>query len=170
MRTSKDSIDKKLLTESEGGIVVQKVKQLGQKVVFTNGCFDVLHPGHLSYLRAAAELGEVLIIGLNSDASVKRLKGEARPIHNISNRIFQLACLSFVDYIMVFDTDTPLELIKSVNPDILVKGGDYLPNSIVGSDWVLSQGGKVLTIPFIEGHSSSSIIEKLKLGSWRKFL
>ena len=134
----------------------------GEKVVFTNGVFDVLHIGHVTYLAKAAELGDKLIIGLNSDASVKRIKGESRPINNEANRAALLAALFFVDAIVIFGEDTPLNLISTLLPDILVKGADYTVENIVGAKEVLANGGEVKTIDFVDGHSSTSIIEKLK--------
>lgn len=133
-----------------------------QKIVFTNGCFDILHVGHIRYLQEAAKLGDVLIIGLNSDASVKRLKGSERPINNEAERAEMLSALGFVDYIAVFDEDTPQELIKVIQPDILVKGGDYSPNEVVGKKEVEERGGKLVLIPFVEGKSTTGIIEKIK--------
>ncbi|MDD6185026.1 MAG: D-glycero-beta-D-manno-heptose 1-phosphate adenylyltransferase [Bacteroidales bacterium] len=133
-----------------------------QKVVFTNGCFDVLHFGHVHYLLEAKKLGDILVVGLNSDNSVRRLKGPARPINGENERAFVLAALSFVDYITVFEEDTPLNLIKIVQPEVLVKGGDYALDQIVGADFVSQNGGIVTTIPFVEGYSSSRIIEQLK--------
>ena len=133
-----------------------------QKVVFTNGCFDVLHFGHVHYLLEAKKLGDILVVGLNSDNSVRRLKGPARPINGENERAFVLAALSFVDYITVFEEDTPLNLIKIVQPDVLVKGGDYALDQIVGADFVSQNGGIVTTIPFVEGYSSSRIIDQLK--------
>lgn len=132
------------------------------KVVFTNGCFDILHIGHIRYLQEAAKLGEVLIIGLNSDASVKRLKGPERPINNEKERAEMLSALGFVDYVAVFEEDTPLELIKKIEPDILVKGGDYEPDKVVGKKEVEERGGKLVLIPFVEGKSTTEIIEKIK--------
>lgn len=132
-----------------------------RKIVFTNGCFDVLHFGHVHYLQQAKKLGDILVIGLNSDDSVRRLKGETRPINGEKERAFVLAALSFVDYVVVFEEDTPKELIEVVKPDVLVKGGDYHIENIVGADFVLQNGGSVTTIPFVEGYSSTQIIEKL---------
>ncbi len=131
------------------------------KVVFTNGCFDILHFGHVAYLQEAASLGDRLIVGLNSDASVKRLKGENRPINSQSERKAVLEALSCVSEVLIFDEDTPLELIKSVKPDVLVKGGDWLPEQIVGSDFVLSRGGEVRSLKFVDGFSSSGVIDKI---------
>lgn len=132
-----------------------------QKVVFTNGCFDIIHRGHLEYLAKAASLGNKLVIGLNSDASVKRLKGHTRPVQDETSRALILAAFSFVTCVVIFDEDTPYELIKLVQPDFLVKGGDYKPEDIVGYDIVMAKGGKIETIEFVEGHSTTSIINKM---------
>lgn len=137
-------------------------KRHGQKIVFTNGCFDVLHFGHVHYLLQAKKLGDILVIGLNSDDSVRRLKGPTRPINGENERAFVLAALACVDYVTLFEEDTPEELIKVVRPDVLVKGGDYTLDNIVGADFVTQNGGIVTTIPFVEGFSSTRIIEKLK--------
>lgn len=137
------------------------VRNKDHVVVFTNGCFDVLHRGHVTYLAAARDLGDCLVVGLNSDTSVKRLKGESRPINNENDRAFVLAALSFIDYIILFEEDTPQRLIEQVKPDILVKGGDYKIENIVGADFVQKNGGKVLTIPFVDGYSSTKIINVL---------
>lgn len=133
-----------------------------QKIVFTNGCFDVLHFGHVHYLLEAKKLGDILVVGLNSDDSVRRLKGPTRPINGEKERAFVLASLAFVDYITLFEEDTPENLIKVVQPDVLVKGGDYTIDQIVGADFVMQNGGTVTTIPFVEGYSSTQIIEQLK--------
>lgn len=133
-----------------------------QKIVFTNGCFDVLHYGHVHYLVQARQLGDLLVVGLNSDASVRRLKGESRPVNPEQARAFVLAALEMVDYVCLFEEDTPYELIAAVKPDVLVKGGDYAVDNIVGSDIVKGRNGDVVVLPFVEGFSSSSIIEKLK--------
>ncbi|MEI7594334.1 MAG: D-glycero-beta-D-manno-heptose 1-phosphate adenylyltransferase [Bacteroidota bacterium] len=132
-----------------------------KKIVFTNGCFDVLHVGHIKYLAKAADLGSILIVGVNTDNSVKRLKGESRPINNQDARSTVLAALSFVDAIVFFEEDTPYNLIKLVQPDILVKGSDYKPEDIVGYDIVKNKGGDIITIDFVEGYSSSNIISKM---------
>jgi len=133
----------------------------GKKLVFTNGCFDLLHPGHVDYLIRARDLGDLLIIGLNTDASVRRLKGPSRPILDEASRGLILASLSFVDAVVLFDEDTPLELINTVKPDILVKGGDYHAENVVGYDIVTAQGGKVIILPFVEGFSTTSIEQKI---------
>lgn len=134
----------------------------GKKIAFTNGCFDVLHLGHVEYLSKAAELGDILVIGLNSDASVKRLKGANRPINPEHARAFLLASLRFVDAVIFFDEDTPYNLIKLIQPDILIKGNDYKPEDIVGYDIVTAKGGEVKTVELVKGFSSSLIIEKMK--------
>lgn len=134
----------------------------GQKVVFTNGCFDILHIGHIRYLQEARKLGDLLIVGLNSDTSVKRLKGLERPINMEAERAEMLSALGFVDYVAIFEEDTPHELIKKVKPDILVKGGDYTPEEVVGKKEVEEWGGKIVLIPFVVGKSTTGIIEKIK--------
>ena len=132
-----------------------------QKVVFTNGCFDIIHPGHIKYLSQAADLGNILIIGLNSDSSVNKIKGHDRPVLDQKSRALTLAAFSFVNNIILFDEETPYKLIKQICPDILVKGGDYKPEEIVGYDIVKNYGGEVKILDFIEGYSTSGIIEKL---------
>ena len=134
-----------------------------EKIVFTNGCFDILHIGHVRYLQKAAELGDILVIGLNSDKSVKRLKGEGRPINSVNERAEMLGALSFVDYVIVFEEDTPLELIKKVQPDVLVKGGDYANEYVVGTNEVEARGGKLVILPFVKGKSTTNIIERAKM-------
>lgn len=131
-----------------------------KKIVFTNGCFDLLHVGHITYLEEARKLGDVLIVGINTDESVKRLKGPTRPIQSESDRCRILAALKSVDHTILFLEDTPLNLIKSVNPDILVKGGDWKPEQIVGSEFVLAKGGAVFSLNFVDGKSTTQIIEK----------
>lgn len=133
-----------------------------KKIVFTNGCFDIIHPGHISYLSKAADLGTILIIGLNTDASVKRLKGRGRPVNDEVARAQSLAALFFIDAIILFDEDTPYNLIKEVKPDILVKGSDYKSEDIVGHDIVKENGGEVVTINLLPGYSTTSIIQKIK--------
>lgn len=135
---------------------------LDKKIVFTNGCFDLLHLGHIDYLSKAADLGDRLVIGLNSDASTSALKGPGRPITDEKSRSILLAALSFVDAVILFDESTPLELIRWVRPDILVKGADYSIDQIVGSDLVLKSGGEVKTIEFLPGYSTSLIEQKIR--------
>lgn len=132
------------------------------KIVFTNGCFDILHLGHIDYLSKARGLGDLLIIGLNTDASVSRIKGPERPVNDQNARSMLLASMTFVDAIVFFDDDTPYDLIKQIQPNVLVKGTDYKPDDIVGADLVKANGGAVVTIDFLEGYSTSSIIHKLR--------
>jgi rfaE bifunctional protein nucleotidyltransferase chain/domain len=132
-----------------------------QKIVFTNGCFDLLHLGHVDYLAKARDLGDKLIIGLNTDTSVSRIKGPSRPIKDQKSRATILAAMQFVDAVIFFDEETPIDLITWVKPDVLVKGGDYTLEGIVGHEIVLEKGGEVKTIPFVEGYSSSKLIEKI---------
>jgi D-beta-D-heptose 7-phosphate kinase/D-beta-D-heptose 1-phosphate adenosyltransferase len=134
----------------------------GKKVVFTNGCFDILHRGHLDLIARAAELGNVLVVALNTDASVKKLKGADRPINHEQDRVFQIASLLCVDAVYLFDEETPEQIINDINPDVLVKGGDYSIDTIVGAKHVQSYGGKVEVIPFVEGYSTSSLIDTIK--------
>jgi rfaE bifunctional protein nucleotidyltransferase chain/domain len=144
----------------------QKQRQVWQgldkKVVFTNGCFDLLHYGHIQYLAQARELGDALIIGLNSAASVSRLKGPGRPINDEITRLWQMAALQFVDMVVPFEADTPADLINLLRPDVLVKGGDYEISEIVGADSVLENGGEVRVLPYIKGYSTTSIEEKIR--------
>lgn len=134
-----------------------------KKTVFTNGCFDILHLGHIDYLSKAADLGDILIIGLNTDFSVKKIKGDKRPVNKEISRAAVLASLNFVSAVVLFDEETPYDLIKFIRPNILVKGSDYKPENIVGSDIVKENGGEIITIDFLEGYSTSSIIENIKL-------
>lgn len=134
----------------------------GRKIVFTNGCFDILHHGHLDYLAKAADQGNILIIGVNTDASVRALKGAERPLTNEGDRLFQLASLMVVDAVCLFDEETPQSLIEAVQPDVLVKGGDYTIDRIVGADFVQQHGGRVEIIPFVAGYSTTGIIEKIR--------
>lgn len=132
-----------------------------KKIVFTNGCFDILHAGHVSYLNEARAQGDVLIVGLNSDASVKRLKGESRPVNSERERQYVLENLKAIDCVQIFEEDTPLNLIKEIEPNVLVKGGDWKPDQIVGSDFVLSSGGEVKSLNFVDGFSTTNTIEKI---------
>lgn len=134
----------------------------GKKVVFTNGVFDLLHIGHITYMAKAAELGDKLVIGLNSDSSVKRIKGEDRPVNDQNSRAALLAALFFVNAIVVFEEDTPINVITTLMPDILVKGADYSIENIVGAKEIIANGGEVKTIDFVEGYSSTSIIKKIR--------
>lgn len=163
---SKKDIEKALLAKIQGLSVLKGAitgwQAAGNKVVFTNGVFDLLHIGHITYLAKAAELGDKLVIGLNSDISVKRIKGESRPINSENNRAALLAALFFVDAVVLFEEDTPLNLITALMPDVLVKGADYTIENVVGAKEVMANGGEVKTISFVEGHSSTSIIQKIK--------
>jgi rfaE bifunctional protein nucleotidyltransferase chain/domain len=156
-----DDIKNKIISSEQAKVKVKGLHEAGEKVVFTNGCFDIVHRGHVEYLSRAADFGDCLVIGLNTDASVSRLKGENRPIVNEESRAILLAALQFVDAVVYFDEDTPYELIKEIQPDILVKGSDYKVEDIVGYDIVTGRGGTVETIDFVEGFSTSDIIEKI---------
>lgn len=135
----------------------------GKKIVFTNGCFDLLHVGHVRYLQEARRLGDILVIGVNSDASVKRLKGPTRPVQVEADRAEILAALGAVDFTVIFTEDTPENLIHKVRPDILVKGGDWKIDSIVGAPFVMSYGGKVMSLQFVDGKSTTKLIEKAQI-------
>ena len=137
-------------------------KQCNKKIVFTNGCFDILHVGHIRYLSEARSLGDILVVGVNSDESVRNLKGPSRPINSLSDRALLLSELACVDYVVSFKEQTPLKLIKMIMPDILVKGGDYTLDTIVGSSEVIDAGGKVELLKFHDGYSSTNYIDKIK--------
>ena len=155
-------IKKKILDKNALEHQLTRWRFLGKKIVFTNGCFDILHLGHVDYLSKAADLGDILIVGVNSDASTKVLKGPGRPINDEVQRTTLLASLHFTDGIVLFDESTPLELIKLIQPDVLVKGSDYNLSNIVGSDVVQSYNGSVQTIDFIPGYSTTLIEERIK--------
>ena len=140
---------------------ISKWKTAGEKIVFTNGCFDILHFGHIHYLAEARGLGDRLVVGINSTSSVQRLKGLRRPINDEATRLHLMAALECVDAVVVFEKDTPLELIQLLVPDVLVKGGDWKPEQIVGSDIVLANGGEVKSLAFMEGYSTSAIEQKI---------
>jgi len=143
--------------------IAKQLRKENKKIVFTNGCFDILHAGHCKYLNEAKKLGDVLIVGLNADASIKRIKSEKnRPINDETSRAAVLDALRAVDYVVLFVEDTPYNLIAEITPDILVKGSDYDIESIVGADIVIKNGGKVITIDLLEGQSTTNIIEKIK--------
>jgi D-glycero-beta-D-manno-heptose 1-phosphate adenylyltransferase len=145
--------------------ISDSLKKGSKKIVFTNGCFDLIHAGHIKYLRKAKELGDILIVGLNSDDSVKRLKGNDRPLNLQQARALVLSELISVDYIVIFEEDTPYDLIKNTKPDILVKGGDWQVKDIVGSELVLKNGGEVFSINYIAGFSTTQIINRIKHGT-----
>ncbi len=159
--THLEGINSKIVSLRDLMFAVNHHKILSRKVVFTNGCFDILHAGHIDYLVRAADLGHRLVVGVNSDASIKRLKGENRPINNENDRAFLLAAIGVVSQVVIFDEDTPLELIKTVKPDFLVKGGDYTLETIVGAKEVMAYGGKVEVLPFLEGHSTTGTLSKI---------
>ena len=141
---------------------VKQWQEQGEKIVFTNGCFDIVHLGHIDYLEKARALGGKLIVGINADASVKRLKGKSRPIVDEYARCRMIAALAFVDAVCVFEEDTPKSLIEKISPDILTKGSDYTPENIIGADFVIANGGEVKTIDLVDGFSTSKIIDKIK--------
>lgn len=153
--------DSKIKNRDVLAAMIEKERGRGKQVVFTNGCFDLLHAGHVKYLQAARRLGDLLVLGLNSDTSVRRLKGPKRPLIGEEERAHILAALDCIDYVCLFDEDTPLELITALKPHILVKGGDYTPDGVVGKDVVESYGGRVELIPFVDGKSTTNIIEKV---------
>jgi len=152
----------KLKTWEEITSIIKELKSQNKKIVFTNGCFDILHSGHVQYLEEAKELGDILILGLNSDSSVKRLKGNDRPINNEIERATVLSALCTISHIVIFKEDTPYKLINHIKPDILVKGGDWKPEDIVGSDIVSSYNGEVKSLSYVDGKSTTDIINKLK--------
>jgi len=156
-----DFIQKKIYTVPELLNEVNRWKFLEHKIAFTNGCFDILHEGHIFSLSQAAREGDVLIVGVNSDASTKRLKGPARPVNNEKSRVLLIAALLPVDAVVLFDEDTPLELIKAIMPNTIVKGGDYTVEQVVGAKEVIANGGNVVINPIVPGFSTSAIIEKI---------
>ncbi len=153
---------KKVVKLEKAVSLVTSWKAQGGRVVWTNGVFDLLHQGHIEYLCEARALGDHLVVGVNTDASVRRLKGPSRPIHDQNSRALQLAAMQAVDLVILFEGDTPLPEIETIQPDYLVKGGDYDPEQIVGGNFVKGYGGQVVVIPFIDGFSTSRIIEKIK--------
>ncbi|NQV17647.1 MAG: D-glycero-beta-D-manno-heptose 1-phosphate adenylyltransferase [Armatimonadetes bacterium] len=151
----------KLKNWNEISQITEELRKPDKKIVFTNGCFDILHAGHIQYLREAKNLGDILIIGLNSDKSTKLIKGKNRPINTELNRATVLAALEFVDYIVIFEEDTPFNLINLIKPDILVKGGDWKENEIIGSDIVKENHGKIISLSYKPGISTTGIIDKI---------
>ena len=156
------NIKSKIYSLSDLKIQSDKWKENGEKIVFTNGCFDLVHRGHIEVLANTADLGDKLIIGLNSDSSIKDLKGENRPIMDETSRAILLASLQFVDAVVFFSEETPYKLIETLVPDILAKGGDYKVTEIAGNEVVSENGGEVILVPFIDGFSSTNIVEKIK--------
>lgn len=157
---------RKLQTKIRSSAVLSRIlareTRRGQRVVFTNGCFDILHPGHVRYLEKAAGLGDLLVVALNTDESVRRLKGPERPINPLEDRLQVMAALESVSYVTWFTEDDPVALIRRLRPTILVKGGDWKPSQILGSEDVLSWGGKVRSLPFVEGRSTTKIIQRAR--------
>lgn len=161
MLSKLEIIQQKIYKLDELSRLVNQWKMLSKKVVFTNGCFDIMHRGHNTYLLQAAELGNRLVVGLNSDKSVRHLKGEKRPVVDEYSRALNLAMHTYIDAVILFDEETPRHLIETLRPDVLVKGGDYSIDTIVGADTVIGYGGQVEIIPFLQGYSTTAIIEKL---------
>lgn len=157
-----DIIEQKIMDLAKAQSMIASWKVLRKTVAFTNGCFDILHEGHIFSLSAAAKEADYLVVGLNSDASVKRLKGESRPVNTQHSRALLLASLLMVDAVVIFEEDTPLELIKALKPDVLVKGGDYTIEQIVGSKEVMANGGRVVINPIVEGFSTTGLIQQIK--------
>lgn len=160
--TKLSAIQDKIQSPADAVKTIEIWRKEDKKIVFSNGCFDLVHPGHITYLAKTADLADKLIIGLNSDDSVRRIKGESRPVLDENSRALLLAALSFVDLVVFFNEDTPYELIKLLQPDVLVKGKDYEPENIVGYDIVKQRGGDVITIDLVDGFSTSKLIEKIK--------
>ncbi|MDR1725455.1 MAG: D-glycero-beta-D-manno-heptose 1-phosphate adenylyltransferase [Bacteroidales bacterium] len=156
-----EHIKNKILTNENLLSTIQKWKDNAEKIVFTNGCFDILHQGHIDYLAKSKALGDRLIIGVNADTSISRIKGKCRPIQDEYSRLILLASMEFVDAVVLFFEDTPYNLIFTIQPDVLVKGADYTPSEIVGYDIITKNGGEVVTIPFLKGYSTTKIIEKI---------
>ena len=155
-------IQHKILDSDQLKHQVRRWKLLGKKIVFTNGCFDILHKGHMEILSQAAASGDMLVVGVNSDHSVKHLKGEGRPVNDESFRALMLASLTIVDAVVIFDEPTPLQLIQNTVPDVLLKGGDYSLDQIVGAEEVVKNGGEVKIVPLVKGYSTTALIEKIQ--------
>jgi rfaE bifunctional protein nucleotidyltransferase chain/domain len=154
--------ESKILSREKAAETIKQWQSEGKKIVFTNGCFDIVHLGHIDYLEKARNLGDKLVLGLNTDASVQRLKGETRPVVNEYARARMMSAMSFIDAVTLFDEETPKELIETLYPNILVKGDDYSVENIVGADFVMAHGGEVKTISLVKGYSTSAIIQKIK--------
>lgn len=154
-------MEKKIQSQTALTKILGQMRSRGKTIVFTNGCFDILHLGHVRYLRKAKSLGDTLVIGLNSDASVRELKGSGRPLNRERDRAEVLSALGFVDYVTIFSEPTPEGLIRKLRPNVLVKGGDWKTKDIVGADFVRSRGGRVASIPFVKGYSTTGLIQKI---------
>lgn len=157
-------VSNKIKTRQQLKRIVDGLRKKRKKIAFTNGCFDILHYGHIKYLEKARRLADILIVAVNSDSSVKKIKGNGRPVNNQFARVGVLSALSLIDYLVIFNEDTPLKLIKLIRPDVLIKGGDWKIKTIVGADIVKSYGGKVVTIPYLKEYSTTGLIEKITNG------
>ncbi len=155
----------KIVSREILAVLLKEHRRQGRRIVFTNGCFDILHAGHVRYLAQARRLGDVLVVALNTDRSVRSIKGPDRPVVGQEERAFVMAGLESVDYVTFFDDETPLSLIEALQPDILVKGGDWKADGVVGGDIVRSRGGDVIVLPYLEGASTTNIIEKIRRSS-----
>ncbi len=154
-------IQNKILTLDELLTSLKKHRENNKKIVFTNGCFDILHRGHIEYLAQAADLADIMVIGLNTDKSVSRLKGLDRPLQDEISRAISMAAIQYIDYVVLFDEETPLNLIENIKPDVLVKGSDYKIEDIVGYNVLMKYGGEIKTIDFVEGYSTTKIVDKI---------
>ena len=162
MSKSLEILNSKILDKERLLVKLTDWKEENKKIVFTNGCFDLIHLGHIEVIARSADLGDILIVGVNTDNSIKRLKGSNRPIVEEISRAKQLAALEFVDAVVFFDQDTPIDLIKVINPNVITKGGDYNSNQVIGNDIVTQNDGEVVIIPLTQGYSTTSILEKIK--------
>ena len=162
MSKSLEILNSKILDKERLLVKLTDWKEENKKIVFTNGCFDLIHLGHIEVIARSADLGDILIIGVNTDNSIKRLKGQNRPIVEEISRAKQLAALEFVDAVVFFDQDTPIDLIKVINPNVITKGGDYNTDQVIGNDIVTQNDGEVVIIPLTQGYSTTSILEKIK--------
>ena len=163
-RRSHDRLSGKIKTLPALKALITKLRQEGKKIVFTNGCFDILHYGHAKYLQDAKNTGDILVVGVNSDASIRKIKGKNRPVVGENNRLRLLAALASVDYLVLFRETTPLKVIREIKPDILIKGADWNKNNIVGGNFVLGRGGKVRTVKLVQGLSTTNLIKKIVQG------
>jgi D-beta-D-heptose 7-phosphate kinase/D-beta-D-heptose 1-phosphate adenosyltransferase len=163
-RRSHDRLSGKIKTLPALKRLILKLRQEGKKIVFTNGCFDILHYGHAKYLQDAKNTGDILVVGVNSDASIRKIKGKNRPVVGENNRLRLLAALASVDYLVLFRETTPLKVIREIKPDILIKGADWNKNNIVGGNFVLGRGGKVRTVKLVQGLSTTNLIKKIVQG------
>lgn len=153
---------RKLVSKNKLLKIIKEMKRCGKKIVFTNGCFDIIHAGHVRYLQRAKKYGDLLIVGLNSDTSVKKIKGKTRPINNQNDRAEVLSALDCVDFVTIFNEETPEKLIQDIKPDVLVKGADWKGKRIAGEDIVLAKGGRVVFLPYLKGRSTTEIIQRIK--------